>query len=335
MESPKRVRPRRVTISDVATHLNVSRATVSYALTQPDRLSDDMLRRVQKAIDTLGYRRNAAARQLRVGQSRAIAMVVSDAANPIFSAVAAGASAAAEGDFIVMANSADDVKRERRYLQFFEEQQVRGIVISPTAELPSEAVAIMERGTPVVHLGTAIPPFRLPFVTGDDTAGGHLAISHLVEIGRNRPLFLGGPARQFRFRREGAFGAAKEHGVPLKEYDVGAATIRDSYRASLDLIRSGRLSFDSVFAGNDLIGIGFLHAAHEAGLHVPRDVALVAYDDIDFAETTIVPLTTIRHDMHAIGEDVVRLLDWSPDQELVPIRHAPELVRRQSTGFLT
>lgn len=334
MEAP---RPHRVTIRDVADHVGVSRSTISYALTQPDRLSTDMLRRVNEAFELLGYRPNAAARQLRVGRSRAIAMVVSDASNPVFSAVATGATGAAEdaNNFVVLADSADDVERETRSLKFFEEEQVRGIVISPVDELPAEAITIMERGTPVVHLGTAIEPYSLPFVTGDDEAGGHLAVSHLVEIGRSMPLFLSGPARQFQFRRAGALRAARDYGVKLQELEVATATIRDSYAASLALIRSGRLAFDSVFAGNDLIGIGFLHAAHDAGVHVPRDVALVAYDDIDFAETSIVPLTTIRHDMHAIGRDIVSLLEWVPGQPITPIRHAPTLVRRQSTGFVT
>jgi LacI family transcriptional regulator len=327
---------RRVTISDVAEHLGVSRATVSYALTRPDRVAAETLERVQEAIAALGYRGNAAARQLRVGHSQAIAMVVSDAANPIFSAVADGATAAADerGDFILVGNASEDLERERKYLEFFEEQQVSGIVIAPVAELPEVAVAIRERGTPVVHLGTENPPFRLPFGTGDDDAGGHLAIQHLTDIGRRRLLFIGGPALQFRFRRQGAFRAAKELGIELVEIEIPAATIKDAYQATLRLLESGAFPHDGVFAGNDLIGIGFIHAALEHGVNIPGAVAVVGYDDIAFAETTIVPLTTVGHDMHAMGVDLVKLLAREPGDELASIRHPPVLTQRRSTTGL-
>jgi len=326
-------RNRRVTISDVAAHLGVSRATVSYALTRPDRVGEETLARVQEAIDVLGFRGNAAARQLRVGKSQAVAMVVSDASNPIFSAVAEGATEAADarGEFILMANAAEDVERERRYLEFFEAQQVSGIVIAPVAELPDVAVRIRERGTPVVHLGSEDPPFRLPFVTGDDEEGGYQAIRHLVDRGRRRLLFVSGPALQFRFRRHGAFRAAAELGVQLPERQLRSATIAEAYRAATELLAAGPLEFDGVFAGNDLIGIGFIHAALARGIRIPEDVAVIGYDDIAFAETTIVPLTTVRHDMRAMGHDIVKLLTLGPD-DLPAVRHRPEIVERRSTA---
>ncbi len=322
-----------MTITDVAAHAGVSRATVSYVLTRPQRVSGDVRERVRASIEELGYRGNAAARQLRVGESQSIAMIVSDAANPIFSAVAQGAQKAAnaDGKFVLTADSAEDVDTEERYLELLEAQQVAGILIAPVAELPPLAVEIAERGTPVVHLGTEVGTPVLPFVTADDDAGGYLAMSHLIAVGRRRPLLLRGPLQQFVHRRRGALRAAGERGLTVSDIELPAATTRLAYEATLRLLdeRSGDLP-DSAFAGNDLIALGMLHAFLDSGIRVPQDIAVVGYDNIEFASTAIVPLTTIEHDMGAMGADAIRLLApyaGTPPSSLYP----PVLVRRQST----
>ena len=327
-----------VTITDVAALAGVSRATVGYTLTTPGRVSDEIRGQVQKAIEELGYKGNEAARQLRMGRSRAIALIVSNAANPVFATVAAGAEreSARQGGFILLANSAEDVQREREYIAFFESQGVSGILIAPVLEVPPELPDLESRGTPFVLIGTQLEPHNYPSISGDDEQGGYLATKHLIEQGRRRLAFIGGPYRQIQNRYGGARRAAKEaKGVSLEWIDLPMQTVRAAEEAVNAMFSSPEgLPYDGIFAGNDLVAIGLLHRFVEGKVRIPEDLSLVGYDDIEFAATAIIPLTTIRHDSADMGAGAVRLLSEaiagsldasSPQsQQLYP----PELVVR-------
>ncbi|MHB1173217.1 MAG: LacI family DNA-binding transcriptional regulator, partial [Lacisediminihabitans sp.] len=196
---------RAVTITDVATRAGVSRATVGYTLTTPNRVSDEVRERVEKVIEELGYKGNAAARQLRKGRSSAIALIVSNAANPVFAVVAGGAEreSARQGGFMLLANSAEDVQRERDYIGFFESQGVSGILIAPVLDVPPELSELQSRGTPFVLIGIQPGPHSYPSISGDDEQGGYMAAMHLIDQGRRRLAFIGGPYRQINNRYKG------------------------------------------------------------------------------------------------------------------------------------
>ncbi|MEV8268374.1 LacI family DNA-binding transcriptional regulator [Microbacterium sp. NPDC076911] len=324
-------RPQRVTIADIAKHVGVSTATVSYAINQPSRVSAGVVLQVNEAIALLGYRGNAAARQLRVGRSEAIALIVNDASNPAFTAFAAAAEteAALTGRFILLANSSDDPTRELAYLRFFESQQVGGIVLAPVGEVPEELSEIANRGTPVVSLGNLGGASSVPFVSGDDHAGGVVAMKHLIHLGRRTPLFVGGPLPQFRYRHQGAEQVAAAAGRVLESHALAAATVKEAFRAISAMPLEQLLSFDSVFAGNDLLAIGVLHALHDRGVRVPEQIAVIGYDDIEFAELAIVPLTTVRHDAAAMGRAAIRTAIGP--KATTSQTYPPQLVVRRST----
>ena len=124
-------------IRDVAERAGVSVGTVSNVLNHREKVSPDAVRRVREAIDALGYVRNDAARQLRVGRSSTVGLVVLDVRNPFFTDLARGAEseAARHGLSVILGNSDEDVEREAGYLDLFEEQRVRGILISPYREV--------------------------------------------------------------------------------------------------------------------------------------------------------------------------------------------------------
>lgn len=324
-------RPQRVTIADIAAHVGVSTATVSYAINHPSRVSAGVVSQVTDAIALLGYRGNAAARQLRVGRSEAIALIVNDAANPAFTAFASAAEieASLTGRFILLANSSDDPTRERAYLQFFESQQVGGIVLAPVGEVPDELSAIAERGTPVVNLGNLGNASSVPFVSGDDRAGGVVAMQHLVDIGRRKPLFLGGPLPQFLYRQQGAEQVAAAANLVLHSHALQAANVKEAFSAISAMDASDLLRFDSIFAGNDLLAIGVLHALHHRGVRVPEQIAVIGYDDIEFAELAVVPLTTVRHDAADMGRVAIRtVIDPIANES---VTYPPQLVVRSST----
>lgn len=337
--SPQAHGPKPATIDDVARLARVSRATVSYVLSRPKRVAPATRARVLQAIEQLGFVANAAARQLGEGRSRALGMLVSNLANPFFEEVARGADdeARKHDHVLLLVNSRDDADREREHIRFFDSYKVNGVLAAPVADVPPELLDLAARGTPFVSIGQSPPESHYPAISGDNTTGGRLAIEHLIAQGRQRLLFIGGPHPHVALRAEGARQAARAaSGVRLRELRVDRQTAGTGRAIGRQLLGApaGELP-DGIFAGNDLLALGILHELLSHGVRIPHDVSLVGYDDIEFARIAIVPLTSVRHPSHAMGQDAVAVLlghekppassqEWNS-------RFAPELIIRETT----
>ncbi len=329
-------------VRDVARHAGVSVGTVSNVLNRPDRVSPDAVERVQRAIEELGYVRNDAARQLRAGRSSTIGLVVLDVSNPFFAEVARGAQdeAAAHGFTVILGNSDEDAEREGSYLDLFEKQRVHGVLISPNGDIDERLRRLRSRGTPAVLVDRRSEDGSLSSVAVDDIAGGRLAVQHLLETGRRRIAFVGGPdsIRQVADRLLGARSAVEAvPGATLEVVPLAALTVLEGRRAGNELAaRPPAERPDAIFAANDLIAVGLLQAlVMQDSLRVPQDIALIGYDDIDFASTAVVPLSSIRQPSRLIGETAVQLLlDEAQHPEKAPqdVVFQPELVARASSA---
>ncbi len=332
-----------VSVRDVAAAASVSVGTVSNVLNRPEKVAPSTVDRVLAAIQELGFVRNDAARQLRAGRSRSIGLVVLDVRNPFFTDVARGAEdrAAEDGMTILLGNSDENTDREGAYLDLFEEQRVHGVLISPlTDDLPRLA-RLRARGTPVVLVDREAADRSFSSVAVDDVVGGELAVRHLAEIGRRRVAFVGGPTsiRQVADRLEGARRAvAATPGMTLEVIETDFLTVLEG-RAAGEVIR-GRAAEDrpdAVFAANDLLAMGVLQALMMQGrtVRVPDEIALIGYDDIDFASAAVVPLSSIRQPASLIGYTAVDLLmreaSLGEVAEREQVVFQPELVVREST----
>ncbi|UIP57379.1 LacI family DNA-binding transcriptional regulator [Agromyces marinus] len=331
-----------VSVRDVAAAASVSVGTVSNVLNRPDRVAPDTVARVLAAIDELGFVRNDAARQLRAGRSRSIGLVVLDVRNPFFTEVASGAEerAAADGMSILLASSNDDAERERAYLDLFEEQRVLGVLISPRGEDQPRLALARSRGMPVVLVDRESEDHTISSVAVDDVVGGAMAVRHLLERGRRRIAFIGGPrtTRQVADRLAGARRAVAEvTDAALEVVDTDATTVfagRVAGEAIRDRATADRP--DAIFCANDLLALGVLQALIMLGdVRVPDDIALIGYDDIDFAQSAVVPLSSIRQPAALIGSTAVDLLlrEASRDEGFRPeqVQFQPELVVRDSS----
>lgn len=339
----------RADIKDVARLAGVSVGTVSNVLNRPHLVSAATQERVQAAIEDLGFVRNESARMLRTGSSRAVGLVVIDAANPFFADVARGVEDAVQdaGGVVLLGNSAGSPARERRYLELFEESRVRGVLIAPTGDDSPDLRGLIGLGIPVVFLDRY--PDGAPFssVTVDDVTGGRLAAAHLLERGHRRLAFVGGPSslRQVRERRTGAETAvlaaqSSTAGADLLVVSTPELTT-DAGRAAAEefVAMDPRLRPTGVVAANDLTAIGLLQGLLRHGLRVPEDVALVGYDDIEFAASAAVPLTSVRQPREKLGRTGAELLHEQirahEDGTTVPTRQMqfrPELVVRRSSA---
>jgi LacI family transcriptional regulator len=337
-----------VSIRDVATSAGVSVGTVSNVLNRPDKVSPATVERVHAAIDELGFVRNDAARQLRAGASRAIGLVILDGGNPFFSDVARGAETAAEkaGRVVLLGNSDQQVEREAHYLDLFEENRVLGILISPVGDVTARLARLRRRGTPAVLVDRQAELTDFSSVSVDDVRGGQLAAEHLLSIGRRRLTFVGGPLdlQQVADRLQGAQEAVRaanaeatvSEQVVLKVVEVPALTVEHGRAAAAGLMsRPADERPDAVFAANDLVAMGVLQSLVMLGdLRVPDDVALIGYDDIDFARAAVVPLSSIRQPSALIGRTAMDILQDEiddPAREPRRVVFAPELVVRAST----
>jgi LacI family transcriptional regulator len=334
------VRPA-VSIKDVAREANVSIGTVSNVLNRPEAVSQDRRHRVLQVIEELGYVRNDIARQLKAGHSRTVGLVVQDSANPFYNEIALGAETAAEklSQTVITGNAGLSPDREALYLDLFEEQRVRGVLLTPQSPQRSRIDALRSRGTPVVLVDEHAPPSQYCSLAVDDIEGGRTAVEHLLVSGARRIAFVGGPAslHQVVDRHAGAQQAvAAAPGAILEVVETTTLTVLEGRRAGEELIdRPADQRPEAVFAANDLLALGLLQAfVFTHRLRVPEDIALIGYDDIDFATSAIVPLSSIRQPARLIGRTAVELLEdeiTDKDHHHRHVSFQPELVVRDST----
>jgi DNA-binding LacI/PurR family transcriptional regulator len=303
-------------MKDVAHRAGVSLGTVSNVLNRPDLVSPTTRKRVLDAIGVLGFVRNESARQLRAGRSRTIGLVVLDVSNPFFTDVAHGAEmcAAENGSFITLCNSGQKIDQEARYLDLFEEQRVQGVLITPVGTDISRLDLLVERGTPVVLVDRGTQDPNWCSVAVDDVFGGLLAVSHLIERGHRRIAFAGGPLaiRQVQERYLGAGKAMADAGqdpADLRVFETSLLTLSAGRHAGERIVGLPDAERPTaVFCANDLLALGVLQALAGHGLRVPRDIAIVGYDDIDYAAAAAVPLSSVRQPRELIGRTATELL---------------------------
>ncbi len=351
-------------MKDVATLAGVAVGTVSNVLNHPDLVRPQTRARVEAAMEQLGFIPNASARQLRAGRSRCLGLVVLDVTNPFFTEVARGVEdyAQAEGYAVILCNSDEAEDKERQYLRVLEEQRVRGILITPVHGRAPTIRGIRDRGTPVVLLDRPGPAGHCS-VAVDDRRGGELAIAHLLALGHRRIALVNGPLaiRQCADRRRGAYEAVRKAGLDpaeiLLEIPVPAMNTRSGADAGDQLRASGPAADGqrpgmgtaggatgdtaaggqptAAFCTNDLLALGLLRRLSQLGAQVPGDVAIVGYDDIDFAADSAVPLTSVRQPKYQLGQTAAELLleeaDRPAQHEHRRIVFTPELIIRASS----
>ena len=329
-------------VKDVAALARVSLGTVSNVLNRPDRVSPATRAKVEQAMRDLGFVRNESARQLRAGRSRTLAYVLLDARNPFFTDVAQGAELAAEsaGLSLFLCHSGNRASREGDYLAHLVEQRVQGILVTPVDPNAAALDDVRRNGTPLVIVDRTRDDDHFCSVAVDDVLGGRLAVEHLVEAGHTRVAFIGGPQTigQVRDRLAGARAAWAAAGLPEDQLVVvgtEALTVAEGRSAGERVmgIASGRRP-TAAFCANDLLALGLLQQLSTAGLSVPGDLAIVGYDDIEYAAAAAVPLTSVRQPRQELGRRAAELvLDEAenPDHLHQQVVFTPELVARRST----
>ena len=333
---------RSASVKDVAAAAGVSLGTVSNVLNRPERVSARTRAKVEQAMAELGFVRNESARQLRAGRSRTLAYVMLDATNPFFTDVAQGMEEAAEASDLSLftCNSDNRAERETTYLNRLEQQRVQGILVTPVDPDAAALDELPRRGTPVVIVDRTRSTNTHCSVAVDDILGGSLAVNHLLEMGHRRIAFVGGPNTlgQVRDRRQGALQALEKVGLGpehLTNVETVALTVAEGRSAGERLAGLPSASRPTAaMCANDLLALGLLQQCVSLGLRVPDDLAIVGYDDIDFAAAAAVPLTSVRQPRRQLGKTAAELLldeASNPEHQHQQVLFTPELVVRAST----
>lgn len=329
----------RASVKDVAAMAGVSSSTVSNYLNHPHLLSDASSERVRAAIEKLGFVPNESARQLRAGTSRTLALLLLDAWIPYFSELSRGVEDVARerGWSLFFGNSNRDRALELGNLDMFEAHRVQGIIIYPLNDVLPRLERLAERGVRSVVLGPPHDSAKVATVSFDDVGGGRLAGEHLVSLGRRRIAFFGVPEVVQSEARLRGLSEAVGTSAELVVIEVADLTIEAGMIAAeriLSLPPDERP--DALFAANDMVAIGALTTLLREGVSVPRDIALVGFDDVAQAHQTVIPLTTIRQPGYEIGRTAASVLlsqlgdPSAPPPETPPF--AAELIVRESTA---
>lgn len=331
-------RAKAATIFDVARLAGVSHQTVSRVLNDLPNVRPATRERVERAIKQLRYIPSPAARALVTRRSRMIGLITIGA--PDFGGGMTTAyfneAAREERYAVVMASLLQaDMASLRQAAEVLVRQNVEAIVMITSNRSSLGIVESMELGVPFVAV--ASQGAGLHRVSVDLMAGARRAVRHLTDLGHVQIRHLAGPGESMDAteRVRGWREALSEHGLVAQEPLIGDWSANSGYLNARELITQG--DFTAIFAGNDLMALGAIHALGEAGLRVPQDVSIIGFDDIPEAQHFAPPLTTMRQDFAQLGRDTMEVvLAVLRDEEVGnPILRVPALMVRASTGPAT
>ena len=328
-----------VSLRDVAKAAKVSVGTVSNVLNRPEVVAPETLARVQGTIKDLGFVPNGFARHLRSGNSRTLGLIVPDVANPFFTEVARGVEdAASKRDYAVfLCNSDESATKEDRYINILIEQQVRGVLITPTDVKSDRLDAMRERGIAVTLVDREIKGRKQCSVSVDDIHGGQLGIEYLTGLGHTDIAWVCGPDSipQVADRGAGVAKAAKFAGATVETIRVSLMNTTQGEEAAKKILALNTIP-TAIFCANDLLALGVMRTLRENKLRIPEQVSVLGYDDIEFAASAAVPLSSISQPAYQMGVTAADLLlnecEEAETHEHQQIRFQPQLVERASTG---
>ena len=315
-----------VTRNDVAEYAGVSTAVVSYVVNEgPRKVAPETRERVLEAIRALGYRPNATARALRMGTTRTFGLITPDGGNPLFAELAKAIDReAASRGYVVLQTSADgDPATERAKIAELLTRQVSGLLLVAPHEDPD----LSDAEVPAIAINRVLP--TVSSVRPAYREGARHGVEHLVEHGHQViGLVIGGtghPERELGWQ-----DALEAAGLPAGPIARAAFSREGGYTAGRQLVDAVPRP-TAIFASSDLQAVGVLRALHEAGLRVPEDVAVVAFDGTRETEYTWPPLTVVRQPLEHLAQEAVRRL-IEGEGAVEALTFPTELILRRSCG---
>jgi DNA-binding LacI/PurR family transcriptional regulator len=343
-----------VTLSDIAARSGVATMTVSRVVNGNGYVSEDTRQRVMAAVSEMNYRRNGLARNLKRQRTETVGLVLGDLSNPYSTELANAVrdSLSVRGYNLFICISEHSAREDITAFESLVDHNVDGLIVATRSnkEGDERLASIADSSLPIVVVGRDFRHLQVDHVAADNLEGGFAATRHLIDIGHKRIAFIGAgyENRQSLKRLRGYLNALEQHGITLDERlitgrkestsDVpGYSTETIGYEGMKRLL-SLPSPPTAVFARNDFTAIGAMSAIKEAGLSIPRDIAIVGFDDTPLASHTTPPLTTVRQPMRLQGQIAAEMLlnrisDSKPVDRLERILECELIVRESTAGI--
>lgn len=323
---------------------NVSTATVSNVLNETKYVSDDLKKQVHEAMKALNYQPNTLAKSLRIQESRLIGLLISDIANPFFSLVVRGIESelAENGYNVLLCNTDSDVEKEKKYLDVLLGKRIDGLIVSSAGNTGEYFKSLAKTGVPIVFLNRCPDFLTSDVIMTNNIKGAYMATEHLIKHGYSKIAIISGPKNisTGRDRLLGFTRAMEDYGISINPRFVkeGQFDIESGYALMQELM-SAEEKPDACFISNNFMTLGAYKFAKKAHVKIPDDMAIVGYDDPEWADIVDPPLTSVSQPAYNQGVTAAKLIISALQEKKQSRREViflePSLVVRNSCGCET
>jgi LacI family transcriptional regulator len=338
---------KKVSLQDIATHLNVSKSLVSFVLNGKGNergIHPDTQRRVLEKARELNYKPHFIARGLRMGRSHTIGLIVADISNNFYATIARRVEeVAGQNNYrLIFGSSDEDPLKEIALIEMLRERQVDGLIISTTQNKTAVFTRMRKEKFPFVLIDRQLPMLKTNYVGVENHHGAYRATRQLIRNGYRKialmkisPAYLS-PVKE---RERGYRDAMKDAGIRIRSnwvQEIDFKHLRNQVNQSLKQLLSPEQDIEALFTINNRIAVACLECLQEMQVSIPEDLAMISFDDIDLFRLSNPKVTAIAQPLNEIGEEAVNILlkEIAGNQHALPARKVlpVDLVVRGSCG---
>jgi LacI family transcriptional regulator len=323
-------------VRDVAKQAGVSVGTVSNVLNRPTNVSEETRKKVREAIDILGFILSSNSANSS-SNSKIVGLILPLAQNPFYDELAIGIEdSLARDDFrVLIGYSREDEAIELQLLTSMSEANFRGIIVTPVGPRNQVFEKFIDRNVRVSYLSQTDEEPDQCSVSIDQVRGGFIGLEYLAKLGHKKILWVSGPHHhhQSNQRFVGITQAANQFGIELDVMQAPSLDFLAGEQIAPLIIARGPLP-DAIFAGNDALGLGIMNYFHKVGIPVPGQISVLGYDNVSYAESALVPLTTVSQTPYQLGwtmgSQMLSEFEASEDHVHQHVVFQPQIVERAS-----
>lgn len=322
-------------LRDVAKRANVSLGTVSNVLNRPTQVSEETRQRVREAIDMLGFVPNS---NKDIKEQKIIGLILPLSSTPFYEELTQGIedAVAKSGLRVLIGYSREDEAIEMHLLTSMVEAGFKGIILTPVGTRNQVFDKFIEKNVRVGFISQTDDHIDQCSVSIDQVRGGFIGLEYLAELGHKNILWLSGPDHhhQSNQRYLGITQAAEKYGVTLSTMTAPSLDFITGEHMAPQIISRDQLP-DAIFAGNDALALGVMNYFHKVGIDVPGQVSVLGYDNVTYAESALVPLTTVSQTPYQLGftmgSQMIAEINAGPNHVHQHVIFQPHIVERAST----
>ncbi len=337
---------KKVALKDVAQHIGVSAALVSYVLNGKEkeaRVGAEMAKRIKKAAAELNYQPNLIAKSLKMGKTKTIGLIVADISNPFFSTIARiiEDEAKKHGYVVIFGSSDESADKQLDLIDVFSTRLVDAFIIAPAAGTEEQIQNIINRGVPVVLMDRFFPNLKVDCVHINNLNASGKAVKQLIKNGRKKIGMLAYDTTQSHMqdRKQGYKAALKEKNIRFKKEWLIEASYQHLEKDVADKIKPllKPLQIDALFFATNSLAVAGLKEINKLGIKVPDDLAIISFDESDAFDFFYSPVTYVSQSLADIGKEAIKLVInrlHSKSKKNTNVIVEAKLIVRESCGSL-